>query len=345
MGDRVLPGWVSTLSESLTARLGAEVVVDAVRPLAGGACQENFRVDLTVGGEPRTLALRSDAKVSLPGSLDRAHEFQVIAAAVDQGVPTPAVHWLLPDLLREGASAYLMDWVEGQAIGRRVLRDKNLAEARKVLVDQLASALAEIHRITPESHPDLSLRTPQSAGERTPVDAAMYFCREMLDKLPEPHPAMELTLSWLAANTPGEREITLVHGDFRTGNFMVGPAGLNAVLDWEFSHWGVPACDLAWISVRDWRFGRLDRPVGGFAKRADFYRAYQRLSGRSIDLVEVHWWEIMGNLRWGAGAVYQAERVLSGGEFDLELLAIGRRAAEMEHEMLRLIAIGPQEIS
>jgi len=344
MGDLATADWVPTLREALEEQIGASVAIDGIRPLAGGACQENFRVDLTVDGEPRAMALRSDAVVSLPGSLDRAHEFSVIRAAVSAGVPTPAVHWLFADLLRPGASAYLMDWADGVAIGRRVLRDPALSDARKLLVDQLAAGLAAVHRITPKTHPELSIGTPQSAGERSPVEAAMHFCREMLGELPEPHPAMELTLRWLADHAPADDEVTLVHGDYRTGNFMVVPEGLAAVLDWEFAHWCVPACDLAWISVRDWRFGRLKKPIGGFADRSDFYRAYSEHSGRTVDAVEVHWWEIMGNLRWGAGAVYQAERVLSGGEFDLELLAIGRRAAEMEHEMLRLIAAGPQEI-
>ena len=59
---------------------------------------------------------------------------------------------------------------------------------------------------------------------------------------------------------PSRQEITLVHGDFRTGNLMVSPRGLEAVLDWEFAHWGAPEEDLAWLCVRDWRFGRLDKP-------------------------------------------------------------------------------------
>jgi len=339
------PRWVSTLRGALASRTGQDVSIGSVRALSGGACQDNFRGELTVDGATRVMALRSDAQVSLPGSLDRRHEAEVIRAAVGAGVPTPAVHWVIPDLIREGTHATLMDWVDGEAIGRRILRDPELAGARAALPEQLAEALAAIHTLTPQRCPELVIPTPQSAGERSPVEAAIFFCRGMLDALPQPHPAMELTLRWLADHAPPDEERVLVHGDFRTGNFMVVPEGLRAVLDWEFSHWGVRACDLAWISVRDWRFGRLDKPIGGFADRASFYGAYERHSGRRVDPVEVHWWEVMGNLRWGAGAVYQAERVLSGGEFDLELLAIGRRAAEMEHEMLRLIAQGPTEVS
>ena len=58
------------------ARHGA--TLQEVKPLHGGACQENFRVELTIDGAPLRLALRSDAPTSLPGSLKRRAEFAVI---------------------------------------------------------------------------------------------------------------------------------------------------------------------------------------------------------------------------------------------------------------------------
>jgi aminoglycoside phosphotransferase (APT) family kinase protein len=115
---------------------------------------------------------------------------------------------------------------------------------------------------------------------------------------------------------------------------------LSALLDWEFAHWGSPYEDLAWISVRDWRFNRLDLPIGGFSKRAPFYDAYARASGRSVNLQTVLWWEICGNLRWAVGSVFQGERYLRGESRDLELIAIARRNVEMEFEALRLIQKG-----
>ncbi|MCA9528425.1 MAG: hypothetical protein KC549_19205, partial [Myxococcales bacterium] len=71
-----------------------------LRPLVGGACQDGFRVDAEVEGAPCRLALRSDARSSLPGSIDRAAEFAVIAAARAAGALTPAARWLSADLVR-----------------------------------------------------------------------------------------------------------------------------------------------------------------------------------------------------------------------------------------------------
>ena len=99
-------------------RLGAAIqelgwTLQSVRPLHGGACQENFLVTCDGG----RLVLRSDANQSLPGSLGRAQEAEIIQVAVRGGVPTPAVRSVLPDLLRPGSTAVLMDFAEGIAIG------------------------------------------------------------------------------------------------------------------------------------------------------------------------------------------------------------------------------------
>ncbi|MDP3237562.1 MAG: phosphotransferase family protein [Myxococcales bacterium] len=318
-----------------TALAAHGATLTSVKPLHGGACQENFKVELTVDGKAQTMALRSDAKSSLPGSIQRKAEFSVIEAATRAGVKTPAARWLSLDLLRQGADAYFLDWVTGEAIGRRVVRNPELDGARAKLPGELAATLAKLHTITPATT-TLPLRLPRAS----PAEDALRDLVEMMDRMPGVYPAVEFALQWLAARVPEDREVVLVHGDFRTGNFMVTPDGLSAVLDWEFARWGSPYEDLGWISVRDWRFNRLELPVGGFSTRAPFYAAYAQASGRTVDERAVLWWEIVGNLRWALGSVNQGERYLSGEQTDLELIAIARRNVEMEFEALRLIRRG-----
>src|SRR4051794_30771078 len=114
----------------------------SVTPLYGGAGQENFKLELEYQGRPPKLALRSDAVKSLPGSLSRRDEYAVIGAAVEAGVRTPPARWLSKSLLREGADAYFLDWMPGEAIGRRVVREKDLDAARSRLPAELAQSLA-----------------------------------------------------------------------------------------------------------------------------------------------------------------------------------------------------------
>lgn len=320
------------MEERVRAALAVHgAVLKQLKPLHGGACQENFRVDVELEGQPLRLALRSDAASSLPGSLDRRHEYRVIEAAVHAGVKTPAARWLNDALLRDGASAYFLDWVAGEAIGRRVVRNPELEAARAKLPHELAQTLARIHSIKAVT----GLDAPAS-----PAQHALGQLRTMLGSMPSTHPAIEYALRWLSERAPTNEEIVLVHGDFRTGNFMVTPDGLSALLDWEFAHLGSPWEDVAWVSVRDWRFNRLDKPIGGFAAREPFYEAYAAASGRAIDLAQIYWWEIYGNVRWAVGSLFQGERYLSGQSRDLELIAIARRSVEMEYEALRLIQRG-----
>jgi aminoglycoside phosphotransferase (APT) family kinase protein len=123
----------------------------SVKPLHGGACQENFRVELEHEGQPLTLALRSDATSSLPGSISRNVEFEVISAATAAGVKTPKARWLQKSLLRDGSDAYFLEWVRGEAIGRRVVRNPELEAARAKLPGELAETLAKIHSVTPKN--------------------------------------------------------------------------------------------------------------------------------------------------------------------------------------------------
>src|SRR6476659_10096243 len=120
------------------------VQVMGLEPLAGGACQDNWRVDLQVDGQTRRYVLRSDSAGSLPGSLGRRVELAVVRAAHAGGVRTPDARWPADGLVRAGGYAYFLDWVGGEAIGRRVVKSPELEAARAVLPVQLATELARI---------------------------------------------------------------------------------------------------------------------------------------------------------------------------------------------------------
>ena len=317
--------------QQIASVMGLDVL--ELRPLGGGACQDNFSLRVREGAGERRFALRSDAAMSLPGSIGREQEFPVIQAAVAAGVPTPAVSSLRQGVIREGAWCYLMDWAEGEAIGSKVVKKPELARARQRLPEQLARALAAVHSVTPDQ--------VELPIQRTAPEVAVADLYALLDSLGEARPELELALRWARDHLPSEAETTLVHGDFRTGNFLVDEGGLVALLDWEFARWGDPHEDLAWLCVRDWRFGQIKQTAGGITTRGDLAARYSAASGRAVDPVRLHWWEGVGNLRWGIGAVVQGQRYLKGKTWDLEMLAIPRRSAEMAYEALRLIEAGP----
>ena len=165
--------------------------------------------------------------------------------------------------------------------------------------------------------------------------------RGILDALGEPHPAFELGLRWLEDHLPAgstDAAPQLVHGDFRNGNFIVGPEGIRSVLDWELSHLGDPVEDLGWLCVKSWRFGNVDQPVGGFGTVDALLAAYETAGGGTVDPEHLHYWETFGTLKWGIICEMQCFSHLTGLVRSVELAALGRRIAEMEWDLLEMIA-------
>jgi len=121
------------------------------------------------------------------------------------------------------------------------------------------------------------------------------------------------------------------------GNLMVADCGLTGVLDWELTHVGDPVEDLGWLCVPAWRFQRLDRPAAGLASREQLLTAYVRHSGEAVDASALRWWELYGTARWGVICVMQAFTHLSGATKSVEHAVIGRRACEVEWDLLGLL--------
>lgn len=152
-------------------------------------------------------------------------------------------------------------------------------------------------------------------------------------------PAFDLAFAWLKPRMPATPATCLVHGDFRAGNILVDPHGLAAVLDWELTHFSVPAEDLGWLCVQAWRFGQWQLPVGGFGTREALLEAYRNAGGR-IDPAELRVWEVYGNLKWGMSCLQLADDHVSGRVASIERAAIGRRVSEVAADLAYLLSYG-----
>lgn len=346
MTDTIHPELRERLEAFLAEQTRSSVTISRLHPIAGGASRETWAVDVAILAGPEVgahqLILRRDMGSSMnPEALSRAQEFRLLQVAYEQGVQAPRVRWLSDDPQVLGAPFFLMDRIEGESIGARVVRKPELAEARKLLPQQMAEQLALIHRIDPQREGVRDL--PQPVPGASPIRHALAGVRRQINALDLHNPAVEWAMRWLAHHAPMDKQPTLVHGDFRVGNLLVGPSGLNAVIDWEFAHLGDPHEDLAWPCVRDWRFGNDGQRVGGVGDLDPFLAAYEVASGRIVDRAAVRWWEIMGNLRWAVTCLVQAQRHLSGSDPSVEFASLGRRAAEMELEYLLLIRAANEE--
>jgi aminoglycoside phosphotransferase (APT) family kinase protein len=309
---------------------GATGVANATK-LSGGASQETWSFDIVHAGGPTGAILRRAPKgygaaPTRAAGLDA--EARLMQLAHEAGLPSPRVMHLLTteDDLGTG---FIMQRIAGETIARKILRDEQFSSARPLLARQLGAAVAGIHGLPRDRLPRLR--------EMTSTKEIAEIGREYRG-FGWPRPVFELALRWLSAHDPGPpNKLTLVHGDFRHGNLIIGPDGLRAVLDWELAHLGDPMEDLGWVCVNSWRFGEIDKPVGGFGSREQLYAGYEA-AGRKADPIRARFWEVMGTLRWGVMCCGMMRRFRDGPDHSMERAMIGRRASETEIDLLRLLA-------
>jgi aminoglycoside phosphotransferase (APT) family kinase protein len=334
---------VEVLTERLAMlahrRFHASNGVARVTRLTAGATQEIWRFELThEGGSDMPLILRRSpggrrAAAMGGGGVPSASigldvEAQVLRLAYDARVPVPAVKYVLAPEDNLGVG-FIMDFVEGETLGGRIVRDARFETTRPKLARQCGEILARIHSIPPSAAPALRRQTPAElvASWRAAYDLTRW-----------PRPVFDLAFAWLHERLPPAGEAALVHGDFRNGNLMFRPAeGVVAVLDWELAHVGDPMEDLGWICVNPWRFGVVDKPVGGFGEREDFYAGYEAAGGGRVNRAHVEFWEVFGALRWGVMCAGMTAAFRSGDP-SVERAVIARRASETEVDLMRMLA-------
>jgi aminoglycoside phosphotransferase (APT) family kinase protein len=305
--------------------------VTSIALVPGGASKEAWAVDVsTADGALALLVRRAMGGSVFDDTLSLQEEFRVIQAAYAAGVRVPRPYGYLEDL--GGRDALVMARIRGESIGRRIVRSPELSQARAALPHQMAEQLARIHSVAVD---DLAF----VPGPRTEPASPAYVAalERQLDRLPQPHPAIELGLLWLREHAPESHGIVLTHGDFRLGNLMVDAQGLASVLDWENAHTSDPGEDLGWALVRAWRFGADERQLAGVGSLEPYVEHYNTLTAREISAQDLLYWEIAGNVRWAIGSVLQSVRHLSAQERSVELAVLGRLAAQVEYEVLHLL--------
>jgi aminoglycoside phosphotransferase (APT) family kinase protein len=336
-----LAGIEESLAAVVTKRIeGCRGLVSAER-LSGGASQETYRLVIrTDGGEKRLAMRRAPGGASLPptaGQPGLETEAMLMRAARAAGVPEPEVLWVLTEADGLG-DGFIMEWLEGEALGARIVRDPSLDAIRPRLAEQCGEILARIHAI------DLDATGLESRLAHTTPENFVRQTWQRYQVLGTPQPMIDFSARWLLEHLPESYDESLVHNDFRNGNIMVSPNGVVAVLDWEIAHIGDPMRDLGWICTNSWRFGRSDLPVGGFGSYTDLFRGYERVSGKKVDPARVKFWEVFGSFWWSVGCLGMAEHYRTGPDKTVERPAIGRRTSECQVDCVNLLIPGPVEL-
>jgi aminoglycoside phosphotransferase (APT) family kinase protein len=321
----------SRLEAALARHTGQTAQVHEIQRLTGGANRTTMSFEASVPSldAPRKrLIVQLGAQVLDPiaaiPQATPAGQARMMIAAERAGAPAPRVVAILEpqDGLGEG---YITERVAGETLGARILREDRFAAARRIMARQCGEILAAIHRIDPREVPFLAR---QDAAEHVAAH------RKIVDHFNFRLPALELALRWSAQNASRNQRLAVLHGDFRTGNMIVGEDGIRCVLDWELAQIGDPMQDLGWLCIRTWRFGGAG-PVGGFGSREDLFAAYEKASGHAVDPAHVRFWEAFGNVKWAVDCLLLGSRGVE--EAGIERSAIGRRIEEPLWDFFNLI--------
>lgn len=309
----------TVIAERLDSFLGRRIdggfrVANLAR-LAGGASKEQFVFDLEwqLDGQSRhdRMVLRMDP----PGSMvetPRLREFEILRM-LEGVVPVPTVFWATEDPADLGAPSMICGYVSGSASARNAQKTASGlgttygASLRAALGPQFVAHLAELHRFDWESGELPSFERPRP-GTTDAIDWRLAATdRAWREDAFEAHPVIAMTQEWLWKHRPIVDRVSVIHGDYRNGNFLFDEDAkqITALLDWELTYLGDRHHDLAYAMMQGW--GEHDAESGEFycsalVTRDDMIKQYEELSGLSVDPERLQYYTVL-NMYWAAVAL------------------------------------------
>jgi len=298
------------LERFLAARLGD---ADGLRILGlerstEGFSQETFSLDVEIGHggatERRGYVVKREPEAGLLEPYDLEPEFRVLHSLSDEGLLTPPTPWFENDPGVLDRSFYVMEKLDGDVplpVEGPEGSGPFTEGQRRALAPQVTAALARLHAVDWQKHGFEFLGVPEVGRNAAAQELRRWEQRIERAGFPVA-PILEESLAWLRRNLPSSDEVTLVHGDYRVGNFLVeltdDDARLTGILDWEMVHLGDPLEDLAWCSSQLWRGGTPN--VGTLVPPEEFARSYADASGREVDPTRMGFYEILSIVKMAA---------------------------------------------
>jgi len=327
--DRLIDGTASLIR----SQIGDTFEITQASWLSGGASklQMRFKLHWTPPGASRTvtdMVLRMEPAESI-SETSRRVEFETIRALRGR-IPVPPTYWVDADASHLPYPAIIYGFAEG--VAKPTQSSSNVsgvgtavpAALRSVLGAQFVDHCALLHTFDWASA-DL----PSFDRPATPLQAVEWqlnhWERVWEEDSHEDVPLMRLAMAWMRRNMPPVDRLSMIHGDFRTGNFLFTEHDLRitAWLDWEFGHLGDRHEDLAW-TVKP-VFGQYAEDgrtllVGGFMPLADFFAAYEKASGLPVDPVRMRFYDIFNSYKSIAIVLATGYRTARNGKTHQDVL-------------------------
>lgn len=294
----------------------SEVQATGLTRISGGASRETYRFTLAwrdAGGaaRERKMILRRDPPASLIDT-ERRIEFEAYRAFRGSAVPVPEMLWL-----EEGSDAldhpfFIAEEIAGfQAQPALLWTEPYLATLDKLGAHKW-TILGEIAKADPAALGLTEVMVPVALDACW--DRELSYWESVLDDdEAEPLPITRAAIRWLRANPPPPaQKLSVVHGDYRTGNFLFDEHGtIHGVLDWEMAHLGDPLEDLGWSFNPVWSFGRPQ--AGGLLPHDQAVAVWEQASGLKADPAALHWWTLFNCVKGQAIWISSARAFIDGG--------------------------------
>lgn len=281
-------------------------------PLSGGFSKKTILVDTEDDANGRqSIVFRVDQGINLfqfDGS-DIAREFHLIQLVRRHGVPVAEPLWLEEDAGQLGHRFMVSRRAAGQTYGNHFGSAGELGnDSIGPIVDSLISALVMLHRVPiDDADPDVQRSHLKDwLPYRTVTEATRYCVTEYLPKLIRLTdvpltPQLQRALQWLARNVPEVDEPAVItHLDYGFNNIIFDGTKISAVLDWETSHPGDPAADIAWTHHQN---------LAPYLSMDELLRRYKAGTGRDISAYRLAYWRVVNCLS-GAMACLSSLRAL-----------------------------------
>ncbi|MGI9576690.1 MAG: phosphotransferase family protein [Microthrixaceae bacterium] len=263
--------------------------------IAGG--HSNLTFSVTDSGEGHWVLRRPPLGQVLASAHDMGREHKIISALADTDVPVPATIGLSADDSVNGSPFYVMDFVDGTVVRSRTEAEALTEQQRSTAGESLVDVMAAIHAVDVDAVGlgDLGRKENYIARQLKRWYGQFESSDGQVDgglDLPSVHAAHDR----LSANIPEQSGASIVHGDYRLDNCMLGSDGaVNAVLDWEICTLGDPMADvgLLWVYWTDPGSDAVlpqasPTALAGFPTKAQLMDRYQAASGRDIGQLDFY---------------------------------------------------------
>jgi aminoglycoside phosphotransferase (APT) family kinase protein len=294
------------LTKYLAEKLAAEdLEITSVWKNLEGWSMETFSIGLSYNKDgskvEREIILRKEPVSGLLEPYDASIEYRVLTALNKTDISVPETYWYEPDPEVLGLPFYAMEKVEGEVHFWTVTVDPKFMlipddKERLSLAGDFVKNIAGIH------HADWKALGLDFLGDPGPGDGSalmqVEFWRDVIERAGfGKKPVVTYSVNWLMDNLVENDNVTIVHGDYRTGNYIARDSRIAAVLDWEMVHLGDPIEDISYIIGSPWRSPRPRLWVSHLLPQDEFFERYEEASGIKIDKKKLKFYHVLNNFK------------------------------------------------